>query len=480
MKTRGKAIFAIIACAGITFFLLGGESFSRSTDQTVNDQYPGLVRGVLKNARLEPMKEHILLKSEAGTILREDMDEVLKSRDARMRSQLKKNLLFLLEQEATRQILLDKARESGLANDGRSEQEIFKALFARETQDITITEEEISNFYRGNKDMFNNMSEEQAKGPIRNYLLQVEKQRVISDYVRKLAAEDDIRVNEQWMEEQSRVATDNPVDRARNSGRPTMVEFGATGCVACDKMQPILDRLREDFPDRLNVVFVHVRERKVLAARFGIQSIPTQVFFDAQGREVFRHTGFLPKEKVYKRLAEMGVTRERESSEVFSRGDGSVEVVLFTNYFCPPCQELEPYLEETLPQLASWGVKITFVDAPFNRRSSLYARYFLYAAKSASSMQALVNARSVLFRMAEEEHVESEQKIRQVLKKKDVQIELFDTQSALEKWKELMDKYDLRTTPTAVIVGSGGKRQRYRGGEAITGGLNDLIKELSD
>jgi len=56
-----------------------------------------------------------------------------------------------------------------------------------------------------------------------------------------------------------------------------------------------------------NVLFVHVREEQVLAARYGVQSIPVQVFFDKDGREVFRHVGFFPQEELEKKLAEMGV-----------------------------------------------------------------------------------------------------------------------------------------------------------------------------
>jgi thioredoxin 1 len=67
--------------------------------------------------------------------------------------------------------------------------------------------------------------------------------------------------------------------------------------------------MRKDFPDSLNVIFVHVGKEQMLAARFSIRSIPVQVFYDANGKEVFRHTGFLAKDKVYSQLAEMELGR---------------------------------------------------------------------------------------------------------------------------------------------------------------------------
>ena len=86
-----------------------------------------------------------------------------------------------------------------------------------------------------------------------------------------------------------------------------MIEFGATGCIPCDRMQPILESLRKSFKARLNVVFVHVRQEQILGARFGIRSIPVQVFFDESGQELFRHEGFFAEEEVRKQLAKMGV-----------------------------------------------------------------------------------------------------------------------------------------------------------------------------
>lgn len=116
-------------------------------------------------------------------------------------------------------------------------------------------------------------------------------------------------INQRWVEAQNRLATDNPVDQALGSGKPTMAEFGATGCVPCDMMQPILDGLRKDYPEKLNVVFVHMGEEQVLAVRYGIRPIPVQVFFDAEGREVFRQVGFFAQDDVNRQLAQMGVAK---------------------------------------------------------------------------------------------------------------------------------------------------------------------------
>ena len=147
------------------------------------------------------------------------------------------------------------------------------------------------------------------KEDIREYLLQQKKEEAITASIKKLTDSLRFRIDGAWLEKQSRLALDNPVDKARSSGKPTMAEFGAPGCPPCDMMQPILADLRKDRKDKLNVVFIHVGKEQVLGARYGISSIPVQVFFDASGKEVFRHTGFFAAEDIDRQLAAMGITK---------------------------------------------------------------------------------------------------------------------------------------------------------------------------
>ncbi|MBS0012463.1 MAG: thioredoxin family protein, partial [Desulfobacterales bacterium] len=394
-KTRTwlRKAAAALAIPALLLAFTAENGFCQSPDQTVEENYPGLVSGVLKYARLASMDEQILFQSGKMTINRAGLTQQLNAMDGAARVQLEKNLLFLLDQEATRAILLNEAEKAGFASRDVSDGENLQAFFDHKSETIKVTENEARSFYQDNKDIFNRAPFEQVRDAIDDYLMQRKKQQFVSDYIDALAAETEMQVNKQWVQKQSRIAMDNPVDKARNSGLPTMVEFGADGCGPCDRMQPILNQMRKDYPDSLNVVFVNVGEEQMLAARFGVRSIPVQVFYDENGQEVFRHTGFLAKAKVYRQLAKMGVGRQ--SAEAFTIGDGPVEIVLFTDYFCPPCKDIEPYLENTLPELVSSGVKVTFVDAAFSRKSSLYARYFLYAAKAASSPESIINARSV-------------------------------------------------------------------------------------
>lgn len=75
----------------------------------------------------------------------------------------------------------------------------------------------------------------------------------------------------------------------------TFLEFGAEGCVACRKMEFVLNEAREEYPDKVNVVFLNILQiqNQGLMNHFGIVAIPTQVLLDKSGIEYFRHTGYI-------------------------------------------------------------------------------------------------------------------------------------------------------------------------------------------
>lgn len=72
-------------------------------------------------------------------------------------------------------------------------------------------------------------------------------------------------------------------------------------------MASILERLREEYQGRLEVVFIDVWENSAPAEKYGVSTIPTQIFFDAGGKERFRHEGFFSKEEILARWKELGV-----------------------------------------------------------------------------------------------------------------------------------------------------------------------------
>lgn len=102
-------------------------------------------------------------------------------------------------------------------------------------------------------------------------------------------------------------ATDATVRQALSSGKPTVIDLGARSCISCKKMVPILESLSSEYSGKASVLFIDVREDQSAAQKFRIQMIPTQIFFDANGKEVKRHTGFMSKADIVKELKGAGL-----------------------------------------------------------------------------------------------------------------------------------------------------------------------------
>jgi thioredoxin 1 len=87
----------------------------------------------------------------------------------------------------------------------------------------------------------------------------------------------------------------------------TMVDLGAKSCIPCKMMAPILEKLDKDYKGKAAILFIDVWKDPDQAKRFGIQTIPTQIFYDKQGKEVLRHSGFMSEEAIVTQLKKMGV-----------------------------------------------------------------------------------------------------------------------------------------------------------------------------
>jgi thioredoxin 1 len=92
----------------------------------------------------------------------------------------------------------------------------------------------------------------------------------------------------------------------------TMVDLGAGKCIPCKMMAPILDKLQKEYAGRAAIVFIDVWEDRSQSQKFGISSIPTQIFYDKSGKEIYRHEGFLAEEGIVAKLKELGVAEQQE------------------------------------------------------------------------------------------------------------------------------------------------------------------------
>ena len=92
---------------------------------------------------------------------------------------------------------------------------------------------------------------------------------------------------------------------------PRLVDLGADKCIPCKMMAPILEGLKADYAGSMQVDFIDVWKNPDAGGEYGIRLIPTQVFFDGSGKELFRHEGFFSKKDILSKWKELGVELKR-------------------------------------------------------------------------------------------------------------------------------------------------------------------------
>ena len=103
-------------------------------------------------------------------------------------------------------------------------------------------------------------------------------------------------------------ADDNvAVEVASDTPLPRLLDLGADKCVPCKMMAPILEEMKVEFATVFTVDFVDVWKDPTAAEPFGLKVIPTQIFFSADGTELFRHEGFYGREDILAKWNELGL-----------------------------------------------------------------------------------------------------------------------------------------------------------------------------
>lgn len=99
---------------------------------------------------------------------------------------------------------------------------------------------------------------------------------------------------------------DSAYNYVANDGefKATFIEFGSTGCTTCKRMETVLEEVKDTYGKEVNVVFIHAakHENRKFLKYYGIATIPSQVLLDRNGKEFFRHTGFITSDDIMKEV----------------------------------------------------------------------------------------------------------------------------------------------------------------------------------
>jgi len=115
-------------------------------------------------------------------------------------------------------------------------------------------------------------------------------------------------------------ADPTPTESGVKASLPRLVDLGAGKCIPCKKMAPILEELKKEYAGRMEVEFIDVWKDPEAGKAYGIEMIPTQIFYDASGKELDRHTGFMGKEDILAKWKELGIELKSEGRNPKAEG----------------------------------------------------------------------------------------------------------------------------------------------------------------
>jgi thioredoxin 1 len=115
--------------------------------------------------------------------------------------------------------------------------------------------------------------------------------------------------------ESSRADTKNKIAASTQAQLPAMIDLGKKQCVPCKMMAHVLEELQRDYTDALRIEFIDVGEKPDEARKYSIRGIPTQIFYDASGKERSRHLGYISKEQVLDTFRQLGVNVDKKPTQ---------------------------------------------------------------------------------------------------------------------------------------------------------------------
>jgi len=293
----------IAACAAVGTLALGADA-----PRLAGEVYPSLEIGLLSRAVLKDLGPDVLATVGDRKLTREYLARKMAEVPEEARADFEKAKPFLLAQLLQRELLVAEAGNRGVlkkedAGDEKAENEAIREMMMKIVEDVRPTEKEIEKAYEDNKEVLGDADLEKVKPMLREYLRREKQQMAVVEFMEKVAEGVAVSLDSTWAKEQDAILLDNPIDKARGSGKVTMVEFASEQCPPCKELKPVIEAIRKEQKD-VNVIVIDVAEEQVLSLRYRVRGTPTVVFFDAAGKEVSRTEGLVTKEDIVASLDE--------------------------------------------------------------------------------------------------------------------------------------------------------------------------------
>ena len=249
--------------------------------------------------------------------------ELAKVEPPLIRDMLREEPNNLLERIIVKTLLLQEAKKQGLsapvktykdaAKDSLSPEEsiIIEFIGKKFSSPPEVTREEVEGFYKMYKDQMGGKPLKEVAPGIEQYIREAKQQEALRQFLEELRKNAKVDINQERLQKITakppEMNTEDDLKQALTSGKPVLVDFGANSCLPCRQLRPILREIDKEYTGKARALVIDVYKYQSLAREYKVQLIPTLVFFDSKGKEVFRHVGILEKEKIVAKLKEIGM-----------------------------------------------------------------------------------------------------------------------------------------------------------------------------
>ena len=272
---------------------------------------------------LENPSHQILAQVNGEKITLEQFNKELEKVESPFKEMSKEDPQPFLENIVVQRLLLQEAKKQGLtapvktykdtAKDSKSPEDalIEDLLKKKFSAQPTVTQEEIKTVYSQLKDRLGGKSLEQVAPDIEALIRESKRQEEIKQFIAELRSTASVEIDQIRLKKISAKPpesnTEDDLKKGLTSGKPILVDFGANSCLPCRQLRPILKKIGKEYAGKTEILVIDVYKYQNLAREYKILLIPTLVFFDSKGKEVFRHVGVLDKENIVVKLKEIGM-----------------------------------------------------------------------------------------------------------------------------------------------------------------------------
>ena len=288
---------AVVILAGAFFYFFYLQSPTRQVLAKVNDEKITVEQFNKELAKVEPPLIRDMLREEPNN---------------------------LLERIIVRIILLQEAKKQGISAPTKTykdteknplppdESIIVEFIGKKFSSPPEVNREEVEAFYKQYKDRMGGKSLKEVAPAIEQYIREAKQQEALGQFLEELRKNAKVEINQERLQKIAakppEMNTEEELKQALASGKPVLVDFGANSCLPCRQMRPVLKEIGTEYSEKTKVLTIDVYKNQNLAREYKILMLPTLVFFDSKGKEVFRNVGLMEKEKIVGKLKEIGMS----------------------------------------------------------------------------------------------------------------------------------------------------------------------------